>query len=430
MTGKDEVRSFIDDLIEKGYNIPEFDLGNKFNNKLYYNTPYYDKEELVEFINTFLFGKWAAGGVEVQRFEKEFSTVVRNKHSLMVNSGSSANLVLFAALKERFNWEDGSEIIISNAGFSTSYSAIILNNLIPVFIDIELDTFNFDLGLIESKITEKTKAIFTSPMLGNPPDLYELEYICDRYNLVHILDGCDSLGTLWSNVPIQVSADASTCSLYMAHQISAIQGGVISTDDDKLYELCRSYSAWGNSCTCKSTGNTLPNGVCGKRFSDWLGNGTVTDHKYIYGRAGYNTQPSLDAQGSLARVQLRKLPQIVGKRINSKKRAQYLFEKYIPNVYIPDEYSNEYKVSWFATPIRTKDKTNLVSYLESRGVQTRNYFCNSAVEQPFLRKYGDPKDFPNSRILAEEVFFIGANPNWDERHFSYLEEILKEYKNG
>ncbi len=176
------------------YNTNNFIPGKTF---VYYSGPYWDENETRAAIDTFLNGKWITAGEKVYKFENAFSKRFNTKHSHMVNSGSSANLILIAALKKRFNWQDNDEIIVSPVGFATTVSVIYQNRLKPVFVDIEWDTLNFDLNKIEEKITSKTKGIFVSPVLGNPPDIDRLMEIANKYNLYLIGDNCDSLGSKW-----------------------------------------------------------------------------------------------------------------------------------------------------------------------------------------------------------------------------------------
>ena len=161
-----------------------------------YSGPYWNHQELYAILDTVLKGNWIVSGENVEKFEYEFSKKFNVKFSRMVNSGSSANLVMITALKKRFRWQDNDEIIVSPVGFPTTIAPLIQNKLIPKFTDIEFDTLNFDLNLIEDQITSKTKAIFVSPVLGNPPDLEKLNDIVKKYNILLIGDNCDSLGSI------------------------------------------------------------------------------------------------------------------------------------------------------------------------------------------------------------------------------------------
>jgi CDP-6-deoxy-D-xylo-4-hexulose-3-dehydrase len=212
------------------YNSKEFTPGKT---PIYYSGMYWDNKEIEAAIDTFLNGKWVTAGEKVHKFEFAFSNKFKVTYSHMVNSGSSANLVLIAALKKRFGWKDGDEIIVSPVGFATTISVIVQNGLKPVFIDIEWDTLNFDISKIESKITKRTKGIFVSPVLGNPPDMDALASICYKHNIKLIGDNCDSLGSKWRGKYLNEYYVAFANSFYPAHHISTGGGGMICTDDEQ-----------------------------------------------------------------------------------------------------------------------------------------------------------------------------------------------------
>ena len=195
-----DIKKIIDELTVK----PQF-IHNDFSDfkpgktPVFYSGPYWDETEVRMALKGFLTGKWLSSGENVHRFEKKFVKKFNTKYGVMVNSGSSANLVMIGAIKKVLNWNDGDEIIVSPVGFPTTIAPIVQHNLVPVFIDIEFDTLNFDVDLIEEKITDKTKAIFLSPVLGNPPNMDKIMKLCEKYNIEMILDGCDSLGTKWED---------------------------------------------------------------------------------------------------------------------------------------------------------------------------------------------------------------------------------------
>ena len=300
MTNRKElIQTFINQVKEQHF-VPEFCHNLKQSkNKVYYSGPSFTDDELIEAIDSLLFGKWFSSGEKVFRFENEFSKTINQKHSVMVNSGSSANLVLVAALKKYFNWQDNDEILISVVGFPTTLNPLIQNNLKAVFVDIEFDTLNFDLTQLESKITSKTKAIFISPVLGNPPDMDRIIEIANKYKLEIVLDGCDSYGSKWKGKHLAEYAVASSCSFYPAHHITTGEGGMVSSNIEELVKLARTFSWWGRDCYCVGPANLLKNGSCNCRFSTWLKDVPYEiDHKYLFTQIGYNLKP-LDLQGLL-----------------------------------------------------------------------------------------------------------------------------------
>lgn len=408
------------------YNSKEFIAGKT---PIYYSGPYWDNKEVCAAINSLLNGKWITTGEKVYKFEKEFSKQFNVKFSHMVNSGSSANLVLIAGLKKRFQWEDGDEIIVSPVGFPTTISVIHQNNLKPVFVDIEWDTLNFDLKKLEKKITNKTKGIFVSPVLGNPPDMDILKKLADRYDLKLIGDNCDSLGSKWGDKYVSEYYVAFSNSFYPAHHISTGEGGMVCTNDLELKKIFVSVSWWGRDCYCIGSANLLSCGTCGNRFDKWLDNyDSVIDHKYVFTNIGYNLKP-LDLQGAIGLEQLKKLNEIESNRRISKERITKIFLKNIKGVKAPLTLEKA-NPCWFGTPFiceSTELKNKLVNHLEDNKIQTRNYFAGNILLHPAYSHLDDYKIYAESNKVLDKVFFIGASPHYTEVIFEYIEEIVKKF---
>lgn len=408
------------------YNANNFIPGKTF---VYYSGPYWDNKETEAAIDSFLNGKWITAGEKVHKFESQFSKKFNVKYSHMVNSGSSANLVLIAALKKRFNWQDDDELIVSPVGFATTISVIYQNRLKPVFVDIEWDTLNFDVNKIEEKITSKTKGIFVSPVLGNPPNFDKLIELANKYDLKLIGDNCDSLGSKWKGKYLNEYYIAFSNSFYPAHHISTGEGGMVCTNDDKLKKLFVSISWWGRDCYCVGSANLLACGTCGNRFDKWLENyDGVVDHKYVFSEMGYNLKP-LDLQGAIGLEQLNKLDEIEANRKHSKKTIEDIFLKNIPGVRVPQTLDGA-DPCWFGTPfICEKEglKYRLVDFLEKNKIQTRNYFAGNILFHPGYNHLDDYKNYPEANKVLDKVFFIGAAPHYREPVFEYIEQIIKKF---
>ena len=230
---------------------------NKDKDTVLYSGPYWDHREIEAMLTSILEGDWIVSGSKVEKFQAEFSKQFNVKHSHMVNSGSSANLVMFTALKKHFNWQDGDELIVSPVGFPTTIAPIIQNNLKPKFIDIEFETLNFDVNLVEGAITSKTRAIVVSPVLGNPPNMDVLKDICEKHNLVLVGDNCDSLGTTYRGKHLAELYFCSSCSFYPAHHISTGEGGMVSSNSKEYIDIVRSVSWWGRDCYCVGSNNKI-----------------------------------------------------------------------------------------------------------------------------------------------------------------------------
>jgi CDP-6-deoxy-D-xylo-4-hexulose-3-dehydrase len=411
-------------------NVPKYLYNQKFTSgksQVLYSGPFWDHQEVIESIKTLITGKWIVTGEKVFNFELEFSKMFGVKYSHMVNSGSSANLVLITALKKYFNWSDGDEIIVSPVGFPTTISPIIQNNLKPIFVDIEWDTLNFDVSKIEEKITEKTKAIFVSPVLGNPPDMEYLKSICEKYNLKLVGDNCDTLGTKWNDKPITDFYVAWSTSFYPAHHITTGEGGMVCTNIEELKKLFVSISWWGRDCYCVGSSNLLSCGTCKNRFSNWLDSyDGIIDHKYVFTNVGYNLKP-LDLQGSLGLVQLKKFDEIELKRRNSKNSIESIVLKYVRGVSGVKQLK-ESDPCWFGTPFICESKelkNKLVLFLEDNKIQTRNYFAGNILLHPAFSNLDDYNNYPNSNLVLDKVFFLGAAPHYNQEIFEYIEEIFK-----
>jgi len=409
------------------YNSKEFIPGQT---PVYYSGPYWGDEESVAAIECFLNGRWITAGEKVMMFERKFGQKFNVKYSHMVNSGSSANLVMMAALKKRFGWEDDSEIIVSPVGFATTISTIYQNRLKPVFIDIELNTLNFDDEKIEEKITPKTKAIFVSPVLGNPPNIDVLLGLCNKYGLILIGDNCDSLGSKWRDKYLNEYYYCFSNSFYPAHHISTGEGGMICTDDEELKKLFVSISWWGRACYCVGAANLLACGTCGKRFDNWLDNyDDKIDHKYVFENMGYNLKP-LDLQGAIGIIQLDKFPEIEENRSNSKIKITRIFRDNIKGLRSPQCWEGA-EVCWFGTPFICESKElklRLVQYLEDNKIQTRNYFSGNILLHPGYEFLDDYKKYPNANTVLDTVFFVGCSPHYRQEHFDYIEKVIKEFK--
>ena len=418
-----------DSLIMKYvYNNTKFIPGST---PIYYSGPFWDKNEVSSAMKSLLMGAWLSSGEAVNKFENELSRKINQKYALMVNSGSSANLVMITALKKLYDWKDGDEIIMSSVGFPTTYSPVIQNKLNPVFIDIEMDTLNFDVTKIEKQINSYTRAIFVSPVLGNPPDMDRIQCLCVEHDLLLILDNCDSLGTKWNGNYLNEYATASSYSFYASHEICTGEGGMVMTNNKELMRLMRSITNWGRDCWCVGSANLLPQGGCNRRFDKWLDKyDGIIDHKYYFTNIGYNLKP-LDLQGAIGSEQVKKLDEICERRKESYNRISESINNHLADVaYMPTVLSGA-DVVWFGTPIVCKDKEvkdRLVAYLEENKIQTRNYFAGNILIHPAFEKIGNYEDYPTANQVLDRVLFIGASPHYHEEIFQYIDKILKEFK--
>ena len=427
---------------------PKFAHGSKpFNPakpQCLYGGPVYDVEELAAATGALCEGKWSVSGEYVHRFEKLFSEYLGQEESVAVNSGSSADLLMIAAAKARYGWDDGDGILVSPCGFPTTISAITLNGLTPVFVDIEWETLNADHKAIETKLIydcpapTHIKAIFVSPVLGNPPDMDELVQLGERYGVKILLDGCDSLGSKWRGKHLAHYAAASSCSFFPAHHMSVLNGGMISSNDKELVRIARQLSTWGRGCHCVGAANLLSKGTCGCRFKAWLPDepDLILDHKYVFERQGYNLQ-MLDLQGAMGCAQMAKLESIHERRRAAWLRIRHALVTSPLNVRVVNRLYAEVdsplpssQPSWFGVAIVCRDyayKRALVSHLEAAGIQTRNMFAENILQQPGYAHLGTATDYPNANQVPRCVFFLGCPPFYSEEHFAHIESTLRSF---
>lgn len=394
-----------------------------------YSGPYFDGTEIEAAIACLKEGAWYPAGKEVDKFERQFSRKFEFDSSLMVNSGSSANLVMIAALKKYYGWADGSEIIVSVVGFPTTINPIIQNNLVPKFVDITWDDLNWDLYKFKQAITDKTVAVFSSPVLGNTFNLDLLLDICDRFKLKYIADNCDSLGSKWNNEYLTKHAVAASCSFYPAHHITTMEGGMVSSNIPEVITLARQFAWWGRDCYCVGACNQLINGSCGKRFDKWLdGYDGVVDHKYVFSQIGYNLKP-IDVQGAVGQVQLRKFDEIHAKRRNNYQQIKTILSVLEPHIRVVEERKDA-ETSWFGVPIICEDpevKKTLQGHLEQNGIQTRNYFAGNLLLHPAYKHLGKATDYPHAYEVLRHVFFMGTGPTITADNLAYIKETIGQY---
>jgi len=398
---------------------------------IFYSGPYWDGAEITAAINSLLDGKWLSSGEKVMKFERAFSKRFNFEESLMVNSGSSANLVMLASLKKYYGWDDGDEIIVSVVGFPTTINPIVQSGLKPVFVDISWNDLNWDLDHLAKAITSRTRAVFSSPVLGNPYDMDRLEEIINSREILIISDNCDSLGSKWGNKLLTDYSIAASTSFYPAHHITTMEGGMVSSKNIEIVKIARSFSWWGRACYCVGVQNLLPNGTCKKRFSKWIPDCEVeVDHKYVFENIGYNLKP-LDLQGAIGLVQLQKFDEIDRLRKRNFDLLSEIFNRVEGCRVVGAHIKGE--PSWFGVPIVCDSailKRRLVTYLESNRVQTRNYFAGNILQQPAYLSLGNYRDFPKATKVLDLVFFIGCSPTISLDMISHIDSLITMFSSG
>ncbi len=376
---------------------------------------------------------WLTTGRFNDKFEQELAKYLGVKHVLTTNSGSSANLLAFTALTSHKLGDRalkvGDEVISVAAGFPTTVNPILQNGLVPVFVDVELATYNIDVNQIENAITDKTKVIFIAHTLGNPFNLEVVRKLCDKYNLWLIEDCCDALGSRYNGQLVGTFGDIATLSFYPAHHITMGEGGAVFLNDDNLSVIVESFRDWGRDCYC----GPGKDNTCGKRFCQKLGKlPDGYDHKYTYSHLGYNLKIT-DMQAACGLAQLSKLDDFIAKR---KHNFMYLTSKLqacAEFLILPKATENS-EPSWFGFPITIKDnagfsRKDLIAYLDENKIGTRLLFAGNLTKQPYMqgRNYRTHGELTNTDIVMNNTFWVGIYPGLSEQMLDYTAEIISQF---
>jgi CDP-6-deoxy-D-xylo-4-hexulose-3-dehydrase len=388
----------------------------------------FDERELVELVDSSL-DFWLTTGRFAARFERDFARWFGIRECVLVNSGSSANLLALVTLTSRELGEralrPGDEVITAAAGFPTTVNPILQIGCVPVFIDSELETYNADLTQLETARSSRTKAVILAHTLGNPYDAAAVRAFCRRYELWMIEDTCDAVGATWHEQQVGTFGDLATVSFYPAHHMTMGEGGAVMLRSPHLRKLVESFRDWGRDCWCAPGKDN----TCGKRFEWQLGDlPHGYDHKYTYSHIGYNLKLT-DMQAAVGCAQLEKLDEfIVARRQNAQYLTSLLAE--IPWIALPKEVGAG-QSSWFGYPIRVLpgapiDRNTLVRKLNEHKIGTRLVFAGNLLRQPAYAEIPCRVSgtLSNADRIMNEVFWVGTYPGLDRAQMEYIADSL------
>jgi CDP-6-deoxy-D-xylo-4-hexulose-3-dehydrase len=377
---------------------------------------------------------WLTAGRFSNKLERELARYFGSRFSLLVNSGSSANLVAFYALtspklKERAI-KPGDEIITVAAGFPTTINPMIQFGCIPVFLDVEIPTYNIKVEDIEKAISPKTKAIMLAHALGNPFNLSVVMAIAKKYNLWVIEDDCDSLGATYEGKKTGTFGDLATLSFYPAHHITMGEGGAVLINNASLKKVAESFRDWGRDCWCAPGKDN----TCGERYCQQLGDlPDGYDHKYTYSHIGFNLKVS-DMQAAVGLSQLTKADHFVARRKENHAMLLGMFKEFEEHFILPVATENS-DPSWFGFMLTIREnspinRNKFVEYLENNKIGTRLFFAGNMLRQPAYstinyRKIGD---LENTDLVMNNSFWLGVWPGLEKKHYEYIIDVVRNYK--
>jgi len=426
---KQQILDLVKQYCETEHQKPKFIAGQSVvpvSGKVY---DYSDMQNLVESGLDF----WLTTGRFNREFEKTLARFLGAQHVLTCNSGSSANLLALTALTSHLLKDKalkaGDEVITCATGFPTTINPILINNLVPVFLDVDIPSYNMDISKLEEAITPKTKAIMVAHTLGNPFDLEKISEIAKKYNLFLVEDTCDALGAEYNGQKVGTFGDIGTLSFYPAHHITMGEGGAVFTNRSVLKRALESIRDWGRDCYCEPGKDN----TCNKRFCQQLGDLPFGyDHKYTYSHVGYNLKIT-DMQASVGLSQLKHLEKFIQKR---QENFDILFNglKEFEEFFILPKVSSKAKPSWFGFPITIRpnapfSRNKLVEFLDENKIGTRLLFGGNLLKQPYMKNqnYKIIGDLTNSNIVVNNTFWIGVYPGLGAEELSYVLEIFHKF---
>jgi CDP-6-deoxy-D-xylo-4-hexulose-3-dehydrase len=428
-TARDQIRKLVLQHYEQEFSPKEFVPGVT---PIPVTGKTFDHEEIQHLVDASL-DFWLTTGRYAEEFERKLARKVGVRHALFCNSGSSANLLAFTALTSPILGaraiKRGNEVITVAAGFPTTVNPIIQNGCIPVFLDVQIGTYDIDVSQLEQAYTEKTKAVFVAHTLGNPFNLRAVKDFCDKYKLWLIEDMCDAFGATYEGQNVGTFGDIATLSFYPAHHVTTGEGGAVLTNRPMLKKIIESFRDWGRDCWCAPGKDN----TCEKRFLHQLGDLPYGfDHKFTYSHIGFNLKAT-DMQAAVGVKQLDRLDDFVAKR----RRNWDLLFSLLKNeewLILPKATENA-EPSWFGFALTIKPESGIstrevTSALNEKNIGTRQLFGGNLVRQPAYRntEFRVIGDLKNTDIVMNHTFWLGVWPGLSEEMIRFMADTLKSFR--
>jgi CDP-6-deoxy-D-xylo-4-hexulose-3-dehydrase len=391
----------------------------------------FDDSELVNLVDASL-DFWLTTGRYAEEFERRFATLFGLRHALLVNSGSSANLVALSCLTSRKlgrrRMRPGDEVITVASSFPTTVNPIVQNGLVPVFVDVDIPTYNIDVQMLDAALSDRTRAIMVAHTLGNPFDLDAVTAFAREHDLWLIEDCCDALGSTYRGKMVGTFGDLATVSFYPAHHITMGEGGCVLTNTGRLKVLAESFRDWGRDCWCAPGKEN----TCGKRFDHQLGELPYGyDHKYIYSDIGYNLKLT-DMQAAIGVAQLEKLESFTRAR---RRNFQLLYDglQDLQEHLILPQATAHSDPSWFGFPLALREdspvsRDHILRFMNDRKIATRLLFGGNLLRQPAYldvphRRIGN---LERADIVMNRVFWVGVYPGLTDESVQFMIESFHD----
>ncbi len=440
----EQLKADILEKVKEYYSLAHDNSSQEFipgESRLNYAGRVFDEREMINLVDSSL-DFWLTYGDYSRRFEAGLAEFLGVRFCLLVNSGSSANLLAFSALTSQLLKERrivrGDEVITVAAGFPTTVAPIIQHSAVPVFVDVDLETTNVDCSKLEDAVSDRTKAVMLAHTLGNPFNLKKVKEFCDKHNLWLIEDNCDALGSKYDGHYTGTFGDIGTSSFYPPHHMTMGEGGAVYTDNPLLKKIMLSMRDWGRDCWCDSGRDN----TCGHRFSGQYGTLPFGyDHKYVYSHFGYNLKAS-DMQAAVGCAQLDKLSGFVKKRRENHEYLRQLFiERGLEKYLVIQQAEANSEPSWFGMLVILKEnvpfsRNMLAEFLESRKIQTRNLFAGNLTRHPCFDSLKEGVDFricgqlDNTDRIMNDAIWVGVYPGLSQGKLEWMADSFAEFING
>lgn len=394
----------------------------------------FDDKEINASVSSLIDG-WFGLGPKAEELEKGLAKFLGVKGSILTNSGSSANLLCMASLRSNFfprHLEPGDEVITTAVCYPTTVNAIVLNNLVPVFLDSHPGTLNVEAENLEKAFSPKTRAVFITHTLGNPNEMEKIVKFCEEHSLFLVEDNCDALGSVYDGKRTGSFGLLASQSFYPPHHMTMGEGGAVHYNDLRFERITRSLRDWGRSCWCRGDDKTT-HGACGARFNYRVA-GRPYDHKYLFSHIGYNLKP-IEPQAAMGVEQLKRMPSFIEKRAQNFERL-YGYAKNWGEHFILPKSLPKARPCWFAFPLTVRDEAKfdrrqITTFLEERMIQTRPLFAGNVTQQPAYRNFKVDFRVAEGLINSDRIlfnnFFLGIYPALGAEEIDYIAESVEDF---